>query len=106
MERIIEITNHAYDRANERLSLDKSSFARLASKAFNEGFTHSDAKSQLKKYLDKIWFQHKTSNNVRLYGENIFFFKNNVLITVYQLPFPLRKYLKVIKKNVHHQYTK
>lgn len=95
----IEITKHAYERADERLSLDKMAFARLALKAYCEGFTHSDAKSQLKKYLDMLWFKHNKANNVRLYGENIFFFKNNVLITVYQLPYPLRKYLKVLKKH-------
>lgn len=92
------ITDHAYDRAKERLSLSKDSFCRLALKAYTEGIKAKECKGRLKRYLDKLWFQYKNANNVIIYGENIFFFKDNVLITVYQLPYELRKFIKLNKK--------
>lgn len=94
----IIITDHAYDRANERLSLTKDSFARLAMKAFELGITHADAKGRLRKYMDSLWFKYKSANNVKIYGENLFFFKDNLLITTYQIPHELKKFLKISKK--------
>ena len=34
---MIEISQHAYDRASERYSLNRKSFTRLAEKAFEQG---------------------------------------------------------------------
>ena len=93
------ITNHAYERANERLSLSRESFVRLAKKAYIDGVSHGETKGKLKKYLDKLWFKHKNhiygQNNVRIYGENIYMFRDNILVTVYQLSYDLRKYIKL-----------
>jgi hypothetical protein len=94
---MIVITDHAYDRAKERLSLNKSAIDRLALTAYEKGLKHSEAKSHLYKYVTKIWMSYKTANNVRIYGENIFLFHDNILITLYQVPFDLRKYIKFSK---------
>lgn len=88
------ITDHAYERAKERLSLNKAALERLAVKALEQGKKHSDTKGQLKKYIDGLWFRHRNANNVRLYGENLFLFVDNTLVTVYQLPNNLRKHMK------------
>jgi|SRR5579859_1617971 len=93
----ILITEHAYERADERLSLRRESFYRLAVKAFEQGIQHSDAKGRLKKYIDGLWFKYKKANNVRIYGENVFFFKGETLITVYQIPHELKVYIKISK---------
>ena len=93
-EYVVSITDHAYDRAKERLSWKHSVLDKMAEKAFLEGVTHKDTKSHLSKYITKIWFQHRTANNVRIYGENIYLFHNNTLITIYQLPNNLRKCVK------------
>lgn len=93
----ITISEHAYERANERLSLGRESFHRLAVKAFEQGVQHSDAKGKLKKYMDGLWFKFKNANNVRIYGENIFFFAGGTLVTVYQIPNDLKVYIKIIK---------
>ncbi len=93
----IKITDHAYERAKERLSLSKSSFERFAEKSYSEGIKHSDTKGTLNKYITKIWSQYKTANNVRIYGEIVFLFYDNTLITVYQIPSNLKKYVKVFK---------
>jgi hypothetical protein len=94
---IINVTNHAFDRAKERLSLNANALTRLAEKAFTSGLKHSDMKGKLEKYITKLWFMHKSADNIRVYGENVFVFIGNTLITVYQLPNELRKYVKVCK---------
>ncbi len=88
------ITDHAYLRAKERLSLNKKSLDRLADVAYNKGIKHSDIKGQLKKYIDKLYFEYKTANNIRIYGEFIFLFSKNTLITLYQVPNEFRRMLK------------
>ena len=90
----IKITKHAYLRAKERLSLNSKSLDRLSERAFYVGIRHSQTKGYLKKYITKLWFDHLKANNIRLYGENVFFFVDKTLITVYQLPSDLKKYLK------------
>lgn len=85
------ITDHGYVRAKERLSMNRTSFKRLAEIGFINGVKHKDTKGNLRRYIDGIWFAHRNADNVRIYGENIFLFRDNVLITVYQVPNNLRK---------------
>ncbi len=97
METIV-ITEHAYSRAKERLSLNAKSFNRLAITAFEKGLKHCETKGRLKRYIDSLWFKHKTASNIRIYGENIFFFAGSTLITVHQLSTELKKHVKYQKQ--------
>lgn len=92
---MIVITDHAYERADERLSLRKDSFKRLAEKAYEEGIAHSQMKGRLYRYCEKVFHAHRTANNIKIHGENIFLFNLNVLITVYQVPNELKKFIKI-----------
>lgn len=87
----IIITDHAYDKAKERFSFSKPALERVAGKAYREGITHSSSSGNLKKYITKLWFDYKKADNIKIYGEIIFFFSKNILITVYQIPHSLRK---------------
>lgn len=95
----VKITEHAYERGKERLSLKHDSLDRLAETAYHTGLKHSETKGKLRKYIDKLWFTNQTANNIKIYGENIFIFSKNLLITVYQLPNDLRKYIKHSQKD-------
>lgn len=97
LEPLLYITEHAYDRAKERLGWKHSVLDKMAEKALKQGVNHSEAKGTLKKYITKLWFEHKFCNNVKIYGEDIFFFSNNKLITLYRLDNKLIKHLKYIK---------
>jgi len=96
----IHISKHAFDRADERMSLRPDSFERLAIKAWEEGKQHSELKGTIKKYVDGIYLQYNNANSVRLFGEFVFLFAANqktdktTLITVYQIPVKLKRYLK------------
>lgn len=91
----ISITTHAYERANERLSWSKKILDKMALKAYSQGKTHSETKGHLNRYISKLYLQYKSANNTKVYGENVYIFCNNTLITVYKLPNDLLKYVKL-----------
>lgn len=93
----VAITEHAYERAKERLSWKSKVLDKMAEKAFLKGIKHKDTKGSLNKYVTSLWFKYKHANNIRIYGENIYFFSDNTLITIYQLPNNLRKHVKYCK---------
>jgi hypothetical protein len=97
-ESSIIITDHAYDRAKERFSLSRKALLRISVRAFNEGVKHSDTTGRLNKYISGVWNEYKTADNIRIYGEILFLFVSNRLITVYQIPNNLKGLIKKFKK--------
>lgn len=92
---MIHVTEHAYEKGKERLSLNKKSLEKLAIKAFEKGLKHADMKAYLKKYIDKVYLRNRTANNIRIYGEVLFIFTDDRLVTLYQIPNNLKKYTKL-----------
>lgn len=95
------ITDHAYDMAKERLGMNRTSFEKISAKALEFGVKQSDSAGNLKRYIDSKYFAQKSANNIRIYGENLFIFSKQTLITVYQIPNNLRKSALKIQKNNH-----
>lgn len=91
------ITEHAYERAKERLGWKHDVLDKMAKKALTEGIQHKETKGTLHKYITKLWFEYKHCNNIRIYGENIYFFCDNKLITLYRLDQKLIKHLRYLK---------
>lgn len=91
----IKITEHAYERAKERLRFKSEVLDKMAAVAYEEGLKHSESKGLLKKYITSLFFQYGKANNIRIYGEVIYLFASSTLITVYQVPSHLKKYLKL-----------
>jgi hypothetical protein len=85
-DKSIKLTRHSLKRLKERVGLPKKACQKHAEKAFADGLTHSDMKGQAKRYIDKLYLEHRNANNIRAYGEFIFLFKNNTLITVLNKP--------------------
>lgn len=86
----VVITDHAHKRLKERLGLPKSARQRMVQKAFDEGWTHADARGRLKRFLDGKWLEHRDCANVRIFAEHLYFFAENRLVTVYEVPKNLR----------------
>ena len=91
----MELTQHAIKRSKERLNLNEVSLLRLAEKALEVGKKHHECKGKIRKYLDKLWLNYKTCNNPRIRGEVLFLFKDEKLITLYQIPLELRRWVKI-----------
>lgn len=94
------ITDHARERARERLGWNSSALDRMAEKALNEGVAHVHTRGRLNRYLGKLFTEHRTANNTRLYGEHVFIFHNEVLITVFPLPREMRPAAQKASKRV------
>jgi hypothetical protein len=93
------VSNHAIQRAEERFSLTRESITKVAQRAYEKGLKRQDFKTgSLGKHLDDLFERHKVADEVRIYGEVIFFFRDKCLITVYQLPLEFRK--TVFKKRM------
>lgn len=93
----LQITQHAYERARKRFKWNAATLNRMASKALNDGFRHEDTKGTLNTYITDIWKQYETANNIRIYGQNIYLFRFNKLITIYRISNDKVKYLEALR---------
>jgi sugar diacid utilization regulator len=85
METLI-VTKHAKKRMKERCGVKSKSVDKMAERAYFTGMTHSDAKGALRKYCDMVYLSYRDANQIRLYGDKVYIFKNTYLITVFNLP--------------------
>ena len=90
----MQVSNHATDRMSERCGLNKKSSERLSKLALENGISHNDTVGSLNRYLTKLFFYNKTANNIRIYGEYVYIFCDDILITVIPLD---NKYKKVVR---------
>lgn len=90
----IVITQHAYEKGRERLGLKPNAFEKVVACAFCYGVEPQETKGELKKYIKHLFEEHNNTD-ARIYGENIYIFSGNRLVTVYRLHTNLIKYLKV-----------
>ena len=96
----MKITKHAKGRLKERNGLNKKSINRIVEKALQDGITHAQTKGRLNKWVTEQFLHSRTANNIRLYGDKAYIFKDCTLITVLQIPANLMKdFDKMIKKN-------
>lgn len=81
------LTNHAYKRAKVRLGQNKKIAERNAKWAFKHGIKHCEVKSkELKLFLNSLYLSQGKANNLRIFRKGVYCFRNNVLITVVDLP--------------------
>lgn len=92
------ITKHACQRAKERLGLNKKAIKRMAEIAFEKGLRHSDTNphSQLNRFFSALYLKHEFADNIRIYGEHVYIFGGEKLVTIFKLPGPYRKMVKKI----------
>lgn len=82
----VVITHHAYERARERMSWNKATTKRMALKALTKGRTYQQFAGRVRRFLTGIYGAKRSANNIRVYGQDIYVFRNNRLITLYRLP--------------------
>jgi hypothetical protein len=89
----IVITDHAYQRGKERIGLNAKAFETIALKAYLAGKKHANTKGELRNYISALYLQYRKANNIRVFGNHVYLFKNFTLITVVHLPNELKKYV-------------
>lgn len=91
----MEITDHCYKRAKERLGLNKKAFLRHSVKMVEKGINVNKTKSHLKKWITDIVLRQKFKPKVYLYGNAMLITLAEKIITVYDVPqslLPLSKF--------------
>lgn len=80
------VTDHGEQRIKDRLGLSKKIADKISQKALERGVSHSETKGSFKKYVDALYLKHRKANNIKIYHRKVYLFKDEVLITVLNLP--------------------
>lgn len=96
----VYVTRHARQRTKQRVGLSKRLADQNARKALEKGICHKNTRGSLNRYLTKVYFSNPAANNIRIYCENVYIFKGQMLITVWQLPPEYRKTALHIQKKL------
>ena len=94
----IVITEHAQQRARERLNWSRASLERMVDRVFYFGIAVDRARGRVARYLEAA--QDTADVMVRAYGEHLYIFAQDplhadiALVTVYEVPVPLRPLLR------------
>lgn len=88
-------TVHAERRVRKRVGVPKKAVDTLRDIAFDKGVAHSQATGRLRKYFDFLWSHNRTADNIRIYGNFVWVFCGDVLVTVHALP---REHQKAARK--------
>lgn len=89
------LTEHAIERAWQRLGWTAGSLHRMVERVVAFGLSEADTGGALRRYLE----EHRAPDSVvRTYGEHIFIFRRDTddlfLVTVWQIPCELRPALR------------
>lgn len=81
------VTRHAADRMRERGGLNRKSIQRIANQIYFNGYPIERTKGRLRKWMYKISKSNPSAQNLRIYGDKLYIFSNDVLITVFKKGF-------------------
>lgn len=80
------LTKHSISRLEQRCGVSKKNAPKVAKRAFRTGITHAETHGELHRFLDSIYLSQKKGTNMRIYGNAVYVFKGDVLITVIRIP--------------------
>lgn len=83
---MIQVSIHGKERMHERCRIKLKSAERIAKIAFEKGITHAETRGALNGYLNSLYFYNGQANNIRLYGDKVYIFCDDVLVTVLDTP--------------------
>lgn len=88
------ITKHAACRLHQRSGLNKKSMQRIVDNVYISGYPIDATKGGLKRWMAKIAANNLNAQDLRLYGDKLYIFSDNVLVTVLNVPNDLKKNMK------------
>lgn len=91
----INVTNHAKQRIKERTGINMKGVERSAENAMEKGLKHCELNGSLRKYVDGLYLREKKANNMRIYSQHVYMFRNDTLITIIPLP---HRYHSLVEK--------
>lgn len=88
------LTRHSITRLEQRCGVSKKNAQKVAKRAYRTGITHAETHGNLHRFLDSIYLSQKKGTNMRIYGNAVFVFRGDILITVINIPDNLIKEMK------------
>lgn len=85
-----QVTQHAQKRIRKRIHINKKSSERQCKLALERGYDENTITGRLKDYIYTLSLRSNT-NLIKIYNNQIFIFKNEKLITVWNIPNKLNK---------------
>lgn len=92
------LTKHSISRLEQRCGVSKKNAPKVAKRAFRTGITHAETHGNLHRFLDTLYLSQKKGTNMRIYGNAVYVFKEDVLITVINIPKNLMEDVKELKE--------
>ncbi|WP_373124748.1 hypothetical protein [Blautia producta] len=93
------VSRHARKRLKERSGLNKKAIQRMVDMAYTQGIRHSQMKGRLHKWVTSVTCKGiSNATNIRAYGDKLYLFDRNILVTVIQIPPNLLKDIKNMVK--------
>ena len=81
------VTRHAEHRTRQRVGRPKKAVRRAAAKAMTSGIRRTDTEGGLRRYLDWLyWRGNGEAVNIVVYGDKVYLFGGDTLITVLNVP--------------------
>ena len=94
----MRLSGHAITRARQRLNLPKRELEKLAYKALIYGIVIDQVYGKLKKYIIKLYRNHRRrGKHIRVYEGIVFIFVGDMLLTVIDIPESIADYKQYIK---------
>ena len=89
----MKVSRHAERRMRKRLGIGRDSCLRMAERIYEKGKKYSDTTGRLRRYIDFVRFKEGENKDfdVRVYGNYIYIYKEEVLITVYEIDKKLKR---------------
>lgn len=77
------ISRHGFDRMRERNGWNKKTALRMVKKVYDEGLSPDEVKGEFRPWVKQRAEKHP-SGDLKFYGQSLYIFENNILITVLQ----------------------
>ncbi len=84
-----KVTYHAEKRMKQRCGFGKKTAERMSLVVLQRGLAHRELNGEIRKYVDMLYLQSQKmsgANNIMVYGNYAWLFKDETLITVLTLP--------------------
>lgn len=85
-EETVYISEHAMKRIRERVGLNKSAALRMVKKVYDNGKNADDVKGYLSGWLRNSQIKSERGDKYLIYGEHLYVFDGNMLVTVINIP--------------------
>ncbi len=102
----LAISQHAFERARERVGWNRSALSRMLERIFYDGVAASTPCKRIREFLTHYHDEHP-GRFARAYGEHVFLFTRDaaldaaVLVTVLPLPHELRRPTREARRLAH-----